>query len=538
MPGRSIFSLILLIVVHQGFCQLPHLSKQGSATQLIVNNKPFLILGGELGNSSASSLSYMHPIWPKLVQMHLNTILSPVYWELMEPQEGTFDFTLVDSTIINARKNGLKVVFLWFGAWKNSMSTYVPPWVKKDQKRFERAQKQNGEGLEILSALNLNNLAADAKAFKALMKHIREVDANNGTVIMVQLENEIGMLEEVREHTAEANAAFESEVPEALMNYLKKNEAVLVPELKQQWAANGYLKKGNWEKIFGESIETNELFQAWQYAKYANTVAAAGKAEHALPMYVNAALNYKNVKPGQYPSAGPLPHLMDIWQAAAPAIDILSPDFYNPYFKQYSDLYTRRNNPLFIPEIRFESSDAAKVFYAVGHYNAIGFSPFSIESTNKPGEEPIAKSYAILKQLTPLILQYQGLGKIDGVLLDTQTRKQNIPFSKYTLSVSHDYTLGWSPNAKSPDWPMSGGMIIQTGEDEFIVAGTGIVITFTSNGKSDEHVGILQADEGEYINGQWIAGRRMNGDQTHQGRHVRIPAEEWGIQHVRLYRYK
>lgn len=535
---RILFNILFVFLVLT--CQAqnhPQLKKQGTAVQLTVKGKPFLVLGGELGNSSASSLPYMKDIWTTVKQMHLNTVLTPVYWELLEPAEGKFDFTLVDSIIYQARRHDLHLVLLWFGAWKNSMSCYAPAWVKKDQQRFPRAQKKDGSGLEILSAFSNNNLTADAKVFRALMKHVREIDAAYSTVIMVQVENEIGMLTEAREYTATANAAFNSQVPAALLDYLNKNKDVLVPELKQHWGANGYLTKGTWEQVLGKGLATEELFQAWYYAAYTNTVAREGKAEYPLPMFVNTALNYKNVKPGEYPSAGPLPHLMDIWQAAAPAIDILSPDFYNPYFKHYNDLYTRRNNPLFIPEIRFEPSDGAKAFYAIGHYNAVGFSPFSIESTDKPAEEPVAKSYEVLRQLTPVILAHQGTGKIDGALLDTTSTKQDIPAGKYTLTVAHDGTLGWSgiPRAQ---WGEAGGIIIQTGDDEFIVAGTGIVITFTTTDKAAPIVGILQADEGEYVNGEWIAGRRLNGDQTHQGRHVRIPMGTWGIQHVKLYRYK
>ncbi|MEJ7677120.1 MAG: DUF5597 domain-containing protein [Segetibacter sp.] len=418
------------------------------------------------------------------------------------------------------------------------MSCYAPAWVKTNEKRFPRAQQQSGAGVEILSAFSVNNLAADIKAFKALMRHIKEIDANEQTVIMMQVENEVGMLTEAREYTPEANAAFKSEVPAELMSYLQKNKDVMVPEFKERWAANGYLTKGNWEKIFGKSLETDEIFQAYYYAKYTDAVAQAGKAEYAIPMSVNAALNHRNVKPGEYPSAGPLPQVMDIWQTAAPAIDFLSPDFYNPYFRRYSDLYVRRNNPFFIPEIRFEPSVETKVFYAIGHYNSMGFSPFSVESTEKPGEEPIARSYKILEQLTPLILQYQGTGKIDGALLDTGVKKQEMKLGNYRLSVTHYTSLGWVQEAERAKFPSAGGIIIQTGEDEFIIAGTGIVVTFATDDKVNPIVGILQSNEGEYINGKWVPGRRMNGDQDHQGRHVRISYGEWGIQQVKLYRYK
>jgi beta-galactosidase GanA len=531
-----------LVIQLSGYSKLysqsiPYLQKKGTTQELVVDGKPFLVLGGELGNSTASSLGYMQPSWNKFKAMHLNTILSPVYWELMEPEEGKFDFALVDSIINTSREHNLKLILLWFGSWKNSMSCYAPAWVKTNQKRFPRAQDDTGKGLEILSAFNKNNLDADIKAFSTLMKHLKQTDTSH-TVIMVQVENEIGMLTEAREHTPGADKIFNSNVPKELMDYLITKKDSIVPELKEHWSQTNFAIKGNWETVFGKSLATDELFQAWFYAKYTNAVAAAGKKEYALPMYVNAALNYRNVQPGQYPSAGPLPHLIDIWQAAAPSINMLSPDFYNPYFKRYNDLYTRRNNPLFIPEIKFEPSDAAKVFYAIGHYHALGFSPFSIESTEHAEDEPISKSYSILSQLSPEILKYRGTGKMDGVLLDTSNKKQEIILGDYKLTVSHDYTLGWSPEAKNADWPMSGAIIIQQNENDFIIAGTGVVITFAINNANNISAGILQADEGKYVNGEWISGRRMNGDQDHQGRHIRIPVGEWNIQKVKLYQYK
>ncbi|MES2776858.1 MAG: DUF5597 domain-containing protein [Bacteroidota bacterium] len=541
---RKRLSLILLgmsffvpAVAQSQSTKQPHLINKGSTKQLIVEGKPFLVLGGELGNSSASSLPYMKPVWQKLRTMNLNTVLMPVYWELMEPEEGKFDFTLIDSLIHISRKNNIKVIPLWFGSWKNSMSCYAPAWVKTNQARFPRAQDRAGKGLEILSAFSKNNLDADVNAFAAMMNHIRAIDKAQ-TVIMVQVENEIGMLTEAREHTAEANMLFNSEVPRELMNYLVSKKDVLVPELREHWSKNGFATTGNWEAVFGKSLATDELFQAWHYAKFTEVVTAAGKKAYPLPMFVNAALNHRNVEPGKYPSAGPLPHIMDIWQAAAPAIDMLSPDFYNPRFKYYNDLYTRQNNPLFIPEIRLEPSDAAKAFYAIGHYQAMGFSPFSIESVDEPKDEPVGKSYAILSQLAPQILKYQGTGKMEGVLLDTQTKKQEIIMGSYKMTFSHDYTLGWSPDAKKPDWPETGALVIQEAPDEFIFAGTGVVVTFTINGNANASAGILQADEGVYVNGKWQPGRRMNGDQDHQGRHIRIPVGEWGIQRVKLYQYK
>lgn len=98
---------------------IPYLAEKGSATQLIVDNKPFLMIAGELHNSSSSTVEYMQPIWKKLKDCHMNTVLAALTWEQFEPKEGTFDYTLVDSMIKNAEGNGLKLVLLWFGTWKN-----------------------------------------------------------------------------------------------------------------------------------------------------------------------------------------------------------------------------------------------------------------------------------------------------------------------------------------------------------------------------------------------------------------------------------
>jgi len=519
-------------IIAQHTTGMPALVKKNGTVQLYADGKPFLILGGETGNSSASGLQYMDAYWSKLQDMHLNTVLVPVYWELMEPTEGKFDFSLADSLISNARNHQLKLVLLWFGTWKNSMSCYVPAWVKKDAARFSRTQDKNGRGQEIVSAFSKPMLDADIKAFTALMKYLREKDLQH-TVLMVQVENEIGMLPTAREISPMADRYFNEQVPEPLINWLTKNKDKLEPALYEKWKQNGFGSRGSWTKLFGEGLATDELFQAWYYARFANSVAAAGKAVYNLPMYVNAALNRPGVKPGDYPSAGPLPQVMDIWQAAAPSIDVLAPDFYNPDTKYWCDLYARKNNPLFIPEMRLEPSCAAKVFFVTGHYKALGFSPFSIEDATGAAASGLQKSYEVLQQISPLMLADNWLA-MDGVLFDKENKTQTIQLNDYSVTLSHDYTLGWSPAAKDSAWPASGAVIIQTGKDDFIVAGTGVVITFSSVNK-DKVANIEQADELYYENGREIKGRRLNGDQDHQGRHIRIPAGAWGIQKVKIY---
>jgi beta-galactosidase GanA len=515
---------------------MPRLVKTGQSTQLVVDGKPFFVLGGELGNSAASSTAYMQPMWPKLKAMHLNTVIAPVYWELMEPTEGKFDFTLVNDLLRDARKNQMKLVLLWFGTWKNSMSCYAPSWVKTDLKRFSRVEDDKGVMQEIMTPFDQRNLEADRRAFVQLMQHLKEADGQEHTVITVQVENEIGMLPTARSYDARANAAFKQPVPAPLMSYLQRERKNLKPEFAAVWQRQGAKTKGNWEEVFGKSLATDELFMAWHFATYTNAVAAAGKAAYPLPMYVNAALNRPGVVPGKYPSAGPLPHVMDVWQAGAPAIDILAPDFYNPDFKHWCDLYTRGGNPLFIPEHRFEDGVAAKAFFAFGNYNCLSFSPFAIEGSDTLKGAPIGKAYELLQQVSPLLAKYQPAGQVRGFLVQKDSAARTATLGDYRVTAKHEYTLGWSLGAKKAEWTPGGGLIIAVAPDEFYVVGTGIVLTCEPLAKG-KRAGYLSVDEGHFEGEKWVAGRRLNGDEDHQGRHVRVPGDEYSIQRVKLYTY-
>ena len=479
---------------------IPHLRTQGTATQLIVDGKPFLILGGELGNSTASNLADIKPFWENFQKVHLNTILAPVYWELMEPQEGVFDFSLVDGLIKDARKANIKLVLLWFGTWKNSMSCYAPAWVKTDLERFPRAQEKTGKGMEILTAFSRHNLEADKKAFVALMNHLRSFDQSEQTVVMIQVENEVGNIPDARDYCRQATELFHSQAPQQLMTYLQAHKDSLIPEFKTFWQTTGYKTSGTWEEIFGKSLSTDELFMTWHYSKYVNEIAAAGKAEYPLPMYVNCALNKDGYVPGQYPSAGPLPHLIDIWKAGGSSIDIFSPDIYFPNFADWCTKYHRSGNPLFIPEANGIHQCAANALYAFGQHDAMGFSPFFIESLN-PETHRITKSYALLQQLTPLILQQQGLGTMAGVLLDKDHAQGTIYLGNYILHATFELNDKYATPATDVD-PRAGGLIIQTGADEFIVAGSGIIITFESKNPLLPLAGFLSVDEGKYVNGR------------------------------------
>jgi beta-galactosidase GanA len=534
-----LFTLIFFpFFVYSQSPNLPYLSKKGTVTQLIVDNKPFLILGGELGNSTATTTQNMLTVWPKLKAMNLNTVLVPVYWELIEAQEGKFDFSLYRELITEARKNDLKLVFLWFGSWKNSMSSHAPAWVKLNQDNYPRVKDNTGRSQEILSSFSEHVFQADKRAFEQLMQFIKDIDGKDRTVIMVQVENEIGMLPSARDHQALAEEAFKKPVPAELITYLQKNKEKLVPEFLQIWQANGFKTTGNWEAVFGKNLTTDEIFMAYFYSKFSNQLAEAGKKIYPLPMFVNAALNREGREPGNYPSAGPLPHLMDVWKAAGASVDFLAPDFYNPDFKHWCDLYIRQGDVLFVPEHAFDNTVAAKALYTVAHYEGLGFSPFSIESTQKPTEEPLGKMYGLLKELTSLIATHQGQEKIKGVLLTKSNPETIVRMGNYEFTCKHDYTLSWTPGARTDEWPLGSAIIIQIDDSEFFVAGTGVVITFKHRENKALNVGLLKVEEGHFGNNVWSVKRHLNGDQTHQGRHVNIPTNQLQTQRVALYLYK
>ena len=535
-----IFLTLFCVINFQLFAQqsLPKLVKKGTTTQLIVDDKPFIILGGELGNSTATTTENMKSVWPKLKTMNLNTVLVPVYWELIEPIEGKFDFKLYQDLIIEARQNDIKLVFLWFGSWKNSMSSHAPAWVKLNQDKYPRVKDQTGRSQEILSSFSENVLEADKNAFEKLMQFIKDFDTKDRTVIMVQVENEIGMLPSARDHQTLANEAFKKPVPTEMMTYLQQYKDNLVPEFREIWKKNGNKTSGNWEEVFGKGLHTDEIFMAYYYADFTDKITEAGKKIYPLPMFVNAALNKAGREPGNYPSAGPLPHLMDVWKSAGKAIDFLSPDFYNPDFKHWCDLYTRQGDVLFVPEHVFDQTVAAKALYTIGHYEGMGFSPFSIESTQKPEDEPLGKMYGLIKELSPLITSNQGTGKIKGIMLSKSDPENIVRLGKYEFTCKHDYTLSWTPGARTETWPLGSAIIIQTAENEFYIAGSGVVITTKSIENKDLNIGLLKVDEGSFINNQWTVKRHLNGDQTHQGRHINIGTNQFGIQRVEFYGYR
>jgi hypothetical protein len=530
----------------------PHLEKHGTAARLVVENKPFLMISGELHNSTCGGFEYMRPVWKNMARKNLNSVIATVSWELLETEPGKFDFALVDSIIEGARKEDLKLVLIWFGSWKNSGSIYLPSWIKKDYQKYPRAKDENGKPLEILSTFYKTSSEADATAFSALLKHIKEVDSFRQTVIMIQVENEMGLLDHLgetpgnarRDFSEAANIAYNSQVPTGLIEYLSTHKEKLFPELYKVWSTNGFKTSGTWEQVFGKSelkpdikdwqfysYYTEELFMAWNYAKYVEKVASEGKKEYALPMYVNAWLKQPSTSwPGRYPSGGPLPQVLDIWRAAAPSIDFISPDIYIDEFMWVCKEFTRSSNPLFIPETKGGELGAVRALYSYGEYGAGCFAPFGIDNERYRKNDPLDKVYGVLKNMSPLILEKQGTGNMRGILVDS--------LSPVTEIEMGDYTIKAVVAERKPK--VGGGLIIMTGPGEYFITGKGIDVFFLPK-DSTMHAGILTDDEGIFKDGEWQPQRRLNGDETHastyDGTGVRL-TEVVNIQRVTLYNYK
>ena len=527
--------LLLLLSVLSGFLvaqEVPRIAKKDGRFTLLVESKPFLMLGAQINNSSSWASSLPH-VWPALEAMHANTVEAPVYWEQMEPEQGKFDFSSVDQLVTGAREHKLRLVLLWFGTWKNGQAHYVPEWVKSDTKKYPREVSAYGKVLDVMSPNAASNLEADKHAFAALMRHVREIDAGQHTVIMIQVENESGSIGAVRDYSAEAQRQFAGQVPEALTAAL-------------------HTAKGSWLQVFG--ADADERFASYSTARYINEVAQAGKAEYALPMYCNVWITYPvhalenrdRASAGQeYPSGGPQQGNIAVWKAVAPAIDVLAPDFYSndgDFYREILAAYGRNDNPLFIPETGLGKTFGRYFFYALGR-GAIGFSPFGVDYTGWTiADEKIPngmdENFALLAPMASEIAQLNFDGKVQTVVEEKGTARQTMHFGSVDAVVSFGFPQrdGEAP----PGTPELQGraMVAQLGPMEFLVTGFDASVSFkladSSAGKAqDQQLEILRAEEGQYSQGAWVSSRIWNGDQTDRGLNFRAHNTE--VVRIRLH---
>lgn len=472
------------------------------AVQMVVDGKPFLMLAGELHNSSASTKEYLDPIWPRLNSLNLNSAMVALAWEQFEPVEGQYDFSLIDAIIDGGRRHGIKVGLVWFASWKNGASSYVPSWVKHDRERFFRVVDAQGNELETVSPFCDAARDADARAFKALAAHIREYDKQR-VIIAYQPENEVGAFADM-DYSESGLAALHSQVPLQLLDYMVENKATLRPELLAAWTEGGFKTAGTWNEVFPDLVKAKHYCMTWQYATYINTVSAAAREEYDLPTFCNAWLvQYPGEAPGRFPNGGPVSCVMDIWKAGAPYVDILSPDIYLPDYKSIVADYHRNDNPLLVPEAAMKIENA---FYTFGAEDGICFSPFGIE--DGVGNYEFAQGYKVLEEMSSLILKYQGSGNIYAVTGAKGDADELIDCGDFVMRVMFN-----TPNAY--------GIIIRTSEDTYEICGTGFYVRYES-ALEGKVLQIEQVLEGGYDDGQWYTYRYMNGDETDHNREVRV----------------
>ncbi|WPJ96714.1 DUF5597 domain-containing protein [Coraliomargarita algicola] len=530
---------------------IPQIQRTPTGTaQLIVDGKPHLILGGELHNSSASSLDHLDEHTWERAQMHnCNTLFVPVYWELLEPSEGQFNFSLVEGLIQRARTHKLRLVLLWFATWKNGRSHYAPAWVKTDTERFFRMQVAPNKTCSSISPMCADACQADSRAFSALMQHLAHFDAEDHTVIMVQVQNEPGLLGAPRDFSPAASAAFQTLVPSELSAALqeRKENGNIRPEIlraladAQSQRSDPQQENLTWPELFGDAA--CEVFMAWHIAKYVNQVAQAGRAQYDLPCYANCWLvQHPNQHPGEYPSGGPVSRMMDIWQIAAPHLDALAPDIYLDNFASICADYTTLSNPLIIPEAADTHGEAsAHAVYAFGQHNAIGFAPFGIDSLDDPR---LAETYQLLSDLHPLITAHHNSEKMTAVLQGGYSNSGLGPepginrSDRVVITLENYYAEVCYHEPLQPGCPPAVALIIEETADQLIVAGMGNVdVNFSARhlAQTDQKLNVdyLSIEEGNYRDGTWIPGRRLNGDE-----YVVRLGEKPTVRRVSLYRYR
>lgn len=496
------------------------IDRSGDAPRLLVDGKPFLLLGAQVHNSSAWP-SHLEQVWPQLEQLGGNTLEAPVYWQDVERQEGVFDFARVDALLEGARAHGKRLVLLWFGTWKNGTLDYVPEWVKRDSERYPRMRDRWQREVRVLSPHAEANLAADRRAFVAFLRHLKNVDADERTVIVVQVQNEPGSLFTVRDFSPAAQAVFDAPVPD---------DAKLSGEVG-----------GSWGDVFGS--EADELFAAYHVARYVEEVARAGRAEYDIPLAVNVWLRERKSwgRPGEeYPSGGPTSNVLDLWKALTPSIDVIAPDIYVrdiAGYREVCDAYRRPDNPLVIPETYGGVASARHLFEAVGNYDAIGFAPFGFNRRDGQTEldeeyAPIASSYALLLGAETLLhaqrsRRSEGARRVQAAVEEADVPQRLLEFDGWEALVQ------WGSVRSSYGGEFPGGtrelsgraLLIQSGADEFFVLGFDSKVTFRP-ARDDEadSAEMLAVEEGRFDGDVWVAERQLCGDQTFFG----VSLRPWG----------
>ena len=491
---------------------LPHLVWKDGRHALIVDGAPFLILGAQSNNSSAWPAT-LPKVWSAIEAAQVNTLEVPVYWEQFEPEQGKFDYSIVDQLLTGAREHKVRLVLLWFGTWKNGSSHYLPMWLKRQPELCPRIIGKDGRRVDSPSPHAPALLEADSRAFRALMRHLKEADPPH-TVIMVQVENEPGSWNTVRDYSPAAQKLFTAPVPAELLKALGKDG-------------------GDWTAVFGR--DADEFFQAWSVARFIGQVAAAGKAEYPLPLYCNAALRDPLTQPAasSYESGGPTDNVLDIWKAAAPAVDVLAPDIYmdnSAHYLKVLELYSRPDNALFVPET-IGSPTGTRYCYAALARGAIGWSPFGIDSpprsataagTLPAGDaavNPLAINCRVLGPMMREVAQWSFEGRLHAAVEEKDEHQQTLALGRWQADITFGPpTWGYGRNPKGNAEPVGRVLVAQLGENEFLVTGYLCRVDFKiADAASGAQRDFLRVEEGGYEGGVFRPVRIWNGDETDWG---------------------
>jgi beta-galactosidase GanA len=515
--------------------ELPHIAGKDGHYALIVDGAPFLMLGGQAQNSSNYPAA-LPKVWAALKDAHANTLEIPVAWEQIEPKEGTFDFGYVDKLVQEAREHKMRLVLLWFGTWKNTGPAYAPEWVKFDNKRFPRMIDKDGKTSYCLSPFGDTTRAADKKAFVALMEHIKKIDADKRTVIMVQVENEVGTYGVARDYAARAQAAFRQPVPASV--------------LAHQPPPAGGAKQGSWSEVYGDYAE--QYFHTWAIASYIEDIARAGRAVYDLPMYVNNALRAPHLNEptppwkADFASGGPTYDVIGIYKAAAPHIDVAAPDIYMPESGNVSatlQLFQRPDNPLLVPEMGNAAGYARYVYQIIGK-GAIGVAPFGLDYasysnyplgskfTDRRMVEPFAKVYDVFAPMQRVWARWAYEGRTYGAAEGDDRKPQTVAMNGWDAHLSfREFQFGereWQKDkteyAEGTEHPSGGVAIAQIGPNEFVLVGQQIRVKLSGTGpNAGKPAMFARVEEGRFdADGKWVMERNWNGDQTDYG--LNLPA--------------
>jgi hypothetical protein len=449
-----------------------------------VSGKPFMPMGGQSHNSSAYNAEEIASAIAGVKALDGNTLIAPVYWEQVEALEGQFDFSPLDMLLAECRAKALHLIVLWFATWKNGEMRYCPGWVKADPKRFHRAQRADHAPMQVMSSFCQEAMQADARAFRAMLEHLREVDGKTRTVIAVQVENEPGILGSDRDYSPAGEAALASAVPAELLKYLRKQGQGPAWDIWQKHAA---LEQGTWQNVFG--LDGGEFCTAWSVARYIDTVAAEGRKAYEIPMYINVWLGYPGWPiPGFYPSGGAVWRTIDVWKCAAPHIDLIAPDIYQVNFNDYKEIcaqYSRADNPLFVPESGADGVNARNMLRAIADYNALGYFIFAVDSildmqgNVRESAQLFVESFRSVTGLLPLLQKFRGSGRVHAVVEEDYQVNQCFEFERFLGAVPF-IQIGFSSEAKdhrhgrSPQLTAGRpkhGLIIEASPDEFYLAG-------------------------------------------------------------------